>query len=318
MAYSLTDATALGLDLARTPGGVEAAGVLLRGLLPVGDAPAPPSAPAGLANARTRALALVGPSAPTVVDLDATAGLTGAPDPDGGAGSGLDAAADALALRLRRILRRLGTVSFGTVSELMTLALDLPLDPPLVRPAGGLRIASALQRDRGEVLADAVLAALVRHRDDPAAPVLARALTRRLDGTGPATAPLPALPAPGRVPVAVDPGPAGTVASDLLARLAAVDPVLLLRAAGPAPHVWAEHMHSAAWAVETTGRTRLAAAAQLDLLRCLAAAGVDEAVLLSGVWNRCSAAVQATVVADVVGEDTLVVLRADLLDVLPG
>ena len=69
--YSLTSASALGLDLARTPGGVEAAGVLLRGLLapPVGADEPLVRAPADLAVARARALALLGPAAPTVVDL---------------------------------------------------------------------------------------------------------------------------------------------------------------------------------------------------------------------------------------------------------
>ncbi len=326
MVYSLTNASALGLDLVRSPGGVEAAGVLLRGLLAPGHGPDPsrspghdPSRPPGhdpsrppvrgpadLAVARVRALTLAGPGGPTVVDL------TGGEEPAGDA--------DELARTLRRMLRRLGTVSFGTVGDLMALAAGLPrrVDPGAAASADepSLQVLDVLQVERGQVLADAVLAAVVRHRDDPAAPVLARALTQRLDPGGDLPPALPPAPTPGR---ALLPGASPVVqrTAELLQRIAAVeDPLSLLPPHGPAPHVWAQHMHEAAWAVETTGRTRVAAAAQLDLLRCLDLAGVDAATCLSGAWNTCSAAVQAHVVADVLAADSWTVLTADLLDAL--
>ncbi|MGJ7439647.1 hypothetical protein [Aquipuribacter sp. MA13-6] len=314
MVYSLTNASALGLDLVRTPGGVEVAGVLLRGLLsPAGADPSSPPVrgPADLAVARVRALTLAGPQGPTVVDL--TTGEEPEEDPD------------ELTRTLRRMLRRLGAVSFGTVGDLMTLAAGLPggLSPEGVSPQGAsssepsLRLVDALQVERGQVLADAVLAAVVRHRDDPAAPVLARALSQRLDPGADLLPALPPAPAPGRALPGQSPVMRRT--AELLQRIAGVpDPLDLLPAHGPAPHVWAQHMHEAAWAVETTGRTRLAAAAQLDLLRCLDVAGVDAATCLSGVWNTCSAAVQAHVVADVLAADSWTVLTADLLEGLGG
>lgn len=311
MVYSLTNASALGLDLVRTPGGVEAAGVLLRGLLePAGDHDPfcpPVRGPADLAVARVRALTLAGPGGPTVVDLTTT-GEEPAGDPDD------------LARTLRRMLRRLGAVSFGTVGDLMALASGLPRPTsPGGAPSPGepsLQVLDVLQVERGQVLADAVLAAVVRHRDDPAAPVLARALAQRLDPGGDLPPALPPVPAPGR---ALLPGASPVVhrTAGLLQRIAAVeDPLSLLPPHGPAPHVWAQHMHEAAWAVETTGRTRVAAAAQLDLLRCLDVAGVNAATCLSGAWNTCSAAVQAHVVADVLAADSWTVLTADLLDAL--
>ncbi|WP_340293504.1 hypothetical protein, partial [Aquipuribacter hungaricus] len=75
MPYRLTDASALGLDLARTPGGVGAARVLLR-LLLAGpqDVRTPVRARADLVVSRERARELLGPDGPTVVDLTAVEG----------------------------------------------------------------------------------------------------------------------------------------------------------------------------------------------------------------------------------------------------
>jgi hypothetical protein len=315
--YSLTDASALGLDLARTPGGVGAAEVLLRGLLGPLDDLVPARAPADLAVARARAVALLGPPPPTVVDLTG-AGL--------GLGDGSDAAAPgdrAALLRSRKLLRRLGAVHLGTVEDLLALAADLPRLAPASTSAwpgegSTLAVVEALDADRGEVLADAVLAALVRTRPDPAAPVLARALEHRLDPPAPERAGLPPLPAPGRALLA-DPSPVAVATAGLLRRIAATpDAACTLSATGSAPDVWAEHMHEAAWAVATTGRTRLAAAAQLELLRCLDAAGVDGAACVGGAWHPCSAAVQAHVVADVLGSHSWTELTADLMAVLPA
>lgn len=329
--YSLTDASALGLDLARTPGGVGAAGVLLRGLLGPLDDLVPARAPADLAVARARAVALLGPPAPTVVDLTGVGSGAGS-----GAGSGVGSGVGsgpasgervpgdrAAVLRSRKLLRRLGAVHLGTVDDLLALAADLPRLAPASTSAwpgegSALAVVEALEADRGEVLADAVLAALVRDRPDPAAPVLARALEHRLDPPAPERAGLPPLPPPGRALLA-DSSPVAVATAGLLRRIAATpDAARTLSATGPAPDVWAEHMHEAAWAVATTGRTRLAAAAQLELLRCLDAAGVDGAACVGGAWNPCSAAVQAHVVADVLGSHSWTELTADLMAVLPA
>ena len=128
---------------------------------------------------------------------------------------------------------------------------------------------------------------------------------------------LPELAPPGRALRAAGSSPVVVGVAALLERVAAAEEDLLLLEHRPAPQVWAEHMHSAAWAVETTGRTRLAAAAQLELLRCLDAAGVGGGAYLGGVWNACSAAVQAQVVADVLPAATAHVLSAELLAALP-
>ncbi|MFC7163916.1 hypothetical protein ACFQL5_16635 [Aquipuribacter hungaricus] len=330
MPYRLTDASALGLDLARTPGGVGAARVLLR-LLLAGpqDVRTPVRARADLVVSRERARELLGHDGPTVVDLTAVegagrrpAGAAGpAADHGSDAGHGLDAdlAADpedaaasaaALARRLQRLARRLGAVSFGTVGDLLALGRGL---------AEELVVASAVPADDlPDVDTDALLAELVRERDDVPASVLASALAHRLDPLAPGHPALPPLLPSGRALLAAGPSPVVLGTAALVGRVAAAREEVLLLPGRPAPQVWAEHMHSVAWAVETTGRTRLAAAAQLDLLRSLDAAGVTPAALLGGVWNACSAAVAAQVVLDVLPNETHDVLCADLLEVLPG
>ena len=337
VAYRLTDASALGLDLARTPGGVEAAGVLLR-LLLAGprDVHPPVRARADLVVARVRAQDLLGPDGPTVVDLTAAedaaearraeqahhaSGAAGSAQEPEAVGSAQEAE-DVLLRRLRRMARRLGAVSFGTVTDLLDLGRTLaehhaggsaggsaggPAGGPADGPAG----------DLGEVVTDALLAALVRGRPDPAAPVVARALALRMDPPAPALPAVASLLPPGRALLGVGTSPVVVGVVGLLGRIGAASQDVLLLPRGPAPQVWAEHMHSAAWAVEITGRTRLAAAAQLDLLRCLDAAGVSGGAYLGGVWNACSAAVQAQVVVDVLPAETYEVLCADLLGVLP-
>ncbi len=347
MAYRLTDASALGLDLARTPGGVEAAGVLLRLLLVHPDQALPPvRARADLVVARVRAHDLLGPAGPTVVDLtaadpaavDLTAVDLTAVDlaavedhvrgrRDGVADQGAAAAPseDVLLRRLRRMARRLGAVSFGTVADLLALGEELARDLGAVpragstedlRPAGDPARLLALP----EVVGDALLAALLRGREPhgAATEVLARSLEHRLDPPPPASPALPPLLAPGRALRAAGPSPVVAGVASLLERVAAGGGALLRLQEGDARPAWAEQMHSAAWAVQTTGRTRLAGAAQLDLLRALHAAGVGGDAWLAGVWNACSGAVQAQVVADVLPGDTAEALSADLRAVLPG
>ena len=80
------------------------------------------------------------------------------------------------------------------------------------------------------------------------------------------------------------------------------------------PAVWSNAMHSTTWAVALTGRTAAAAAAQLDLVRCLAGRPIGADDLMRGLWNHLSAAVQAHVVADLVDGDTWEVLCGDVLD----
>jgi hypothetical protein len=311
--YTLTDASALGFDLVRTPGGADVAGVLLRGLLaPADPGRLPVRAPADLAVARTRATALLGPAVPTVVDLRAVEQATGSL-PGGGGGS---------SAALRRTLRRLGALTFGTAADLQALAGDLAgagaPGPGAAGDDSSLRVLGAAEAERGEVLADAVLAALVGRRSEPAALVLARTLNHRLDPPPPEPAGLPPAPPPGTALLVHQQGSALVRSTaHLLGRVAAVrDPSDLL-VDGPSPEVWAEHMHEATWAVETTGRTLTAAVAQLDLVRCLDAAGVDAATCTGGVWRSCSAAVQAHVVGDVLGAGSWTALTADLLDALP-
>ena len=67
---------------------------------------------------------------------------------------------------------------------------------------------------------------------------------------------------------------------------------------------WAPAMHSATWAVQLSGRVREAAAAQLRAVRVLVDAGLTASEAARGVWNLVSGALQATVAADLVDDDT--------------
>ncbi|WP_336924001.1 hypothetical protein [Aquipuribacter sp. SD81] len=322
MPYSLTSASALGLDLARTPGGAGAAAQLVRGL-GVDPGPAVPGTgpgPSDLAEARDRAVALLVADGPATVRLEDPRDPREPSNPSGpsdpaAARPGVTGALDALSTALRRLRSTAAGLALGTVHDLVDLASGLPVDAT-GRPGGagvpGLHVRPAREAALGRAVADAVLAELVLARRDPAAPVLARALRAVLDASV-----LPEVGAPG------DALPAGAV-RDLVRAVAAAHAARLVRvgrtepptglATGDAAGAWTTAMHDATWAVELTGRTRLAATAQLELVRALAVSGVDAHSAAAGTWNRCSGAVQALVVADLVGEETLCALHADLAD----
>jgi hypothetical protein len=73
---------------------------------------------------------------------------------------------------------------------------------------------------------------------------------------------------------------------------------------------WAPAVHSASWAVFLAGRVRAGAAAQLELVQAIEAAGVPLGDRAGGVWNLLSGAVQALMVRDLLDAPT----AARLLD----
>jgi hypothetical protein len=79
---------------------------------------------------------------------------------------------------------------------------------------------------------------------------------------------------------------------------------------------WAPAMHSATWAVQLSGRGREAAAAQLRAVRVLVDSGLTPREAARGAWNLVSGAVQATVAADLVDDDTAQRLTGPLAEVL--
>jgi hypothetical protein len=108
-------------------------------------------------------------------------------------------------------------------------------------------------------------------------------------------------------------GPANDELDHLLAGLARLDRtghLRLLEAAGEARSRggWAQAMHSATWAVHLADRVRPSAAAQLRAVRVLGDADVPVADAAAGTWNVVSGAVQATVVGDLLDDESAALL----------
>jgi hypothetical protein len=68
---------------------------------------------------------------------------------------------------------------------------------------------------------------------------------------------------------------------------------------------WAEDMHEATWAVHLSGRVRDAAGVQLQALQPFERAGLGAADAAAGVWNLVSGALQGLVVRDLVDDGAL-------------
>jgi hypothetical protein len=66
---------------------------------------------------------------------------------------------------------------------------------------------------------------------------------------------------------------------------------------------WAPAMNEASWAAHLTGRTELAATAQLEAVGAFRAAGFTVADGAHGVWNAISGVVQACVVRDLLTDE---------------
>jgi hypothetical protein len=116
-------------------------------------------------------------------------------------------------------------------------------------------------------------------------------------------------------------GPAHDELDLLLARLARLDRAghgLLLEAAHAARGRggWAGAMHSASWAVHMADRVRPSAAAQLRAVRVLSDADVSVTDAAAGTWNVVSGAVQATVVKDLLDDESAALLLDPVTRVL--
>ncbi|PIE26566.1 MAG: hypothetical protein CSA58_08720 [Micrococcales bacterium] len=73
---------------------------------------------------------------------------------------------------------------------------------------------------------------------------------------------------------------------------------------------WAPAMHDASWAIHLSGRARVAAAAQLVGTMAFADAGFTGKDGAYGVWNAVAGVIAASVVADLLPEDSAAILRA--------
>jgi hypothetical protein len=105
-------------------------------------------------------------------------------------------------------------------------------------------------------------------------------------------------------------GPAGPQLTELLVSPLHNGPAIAARWAAvttqpPDSARWAQVMHRGCWAAHLSGRIRTVAAAQLLAVQAFATAQLGPRELGGGLWNLFAGAVQATVVADLLDEDTI-------------
>ncbi|GAA1882846.1 hypothetical protein [Lapillicoccus jejuensis] len=275
MRYSLVNATALGFDLVRMPGGAQVAEVLLAACA------ATPSELALLGRhhpgagrtarweaARRRSLDLRPTLSTTDVSADAVAH----------AASDADAASS--------LVTRLAEAPLGSLD-----ALD-----HFVRHDALEGIAPGTDHDlAADVLVDAATAGYC-------STLLDGVERRRL------AAPFVQGRREGLVPT---PAPTVPAVRRLLEDLRGWGPVEwaemdgVLDAVRASTSGWSEAMHEAGWAAHLSGRVRTAAVSQLQAVSAYAASGLTPTQAAFGAWNALSGVVQALVVADLLGEPEL-------------
>ncbi|RJK92448.1 hypothetical protein [Vallicoccus soli] len=295
--YTLVSAPVLAFDLVRRPGGEHVAR-LLREALELGPADLPvlaACAPSDVDATAARAGAWLAVSAAEAQRLEVTGLLE---DVRAATAEGRPVTAGTL--------QALESAPLGSLDALLRCVRREVLDWTWSAASGpladGLAVQSAPATAATSVLCDAVASCyLAGELDDDARRRLAGPWTRAARALGLAER------------SATDPGE-GTRA--LLARLRALGPADLerLRAASAATRAsrsrWAEAVHDASWAVHLSGRVRPAAAAQLLAVEAVRDAGLPLADSAGGVWNLLSGAVQASVVADLLGDEPTALLAS--------
>jgi hypothetical protein len=86
---------------------------------------------------------------------------------------------------------------------------------------------------------------------------------------------------------------------------------------GPVPSDWAAHMHAACWATYLTGRGRDTAVAQLHALRALVDGASGVAAPRHGLVATVVAAVHASMVADLLADETVAAMTDPFFRLLP-
>jgi len=271
--YTLVSAATLGFDLSRLPGGARAAEVLTAGML--------------ADDVLVTAMARQHRSHCVLDDRSTTS------RPDAGA---VRRARELAASGSNRIIDLTAPTSADLVTQLERRTLgDAASLERLVH--GELVVVGQHVDERTaalarEVLADAVLAAY-------AADALPRDLTGLLPAAyDDAVASSPVAPSVG------DLGPQGDDVITVLESLATEPERWRVALAGTVDTsgAWARAMHAACWCAEIAGRTRATALGQLLAVRAMAEGGVTAAQAASGVWNAAAGVVQATILADVLGD----------------
>jgi hypothetical protein len=287
--YSLVSAATLGFDLVRLPAGRSVAEVLLAGLgADAGALAAVAAAHPGRGLEREQRGALA------VRSRRAREMAVGVPHL-----RGVAAAAGGRAAVLVTQLEQ------GTIGDAPTLE-RLLRDDVLGRehPAAGT-VDADLLAEAADVLADAAVGFWAA---GVLPPLVRRELTAAFDRV------TDAGPLSGRD--SVDLGPSSTELEEFLAAVRDLDETGRTRwrvavDEGRADHrPWATAMHEASWAAHVSGRTRALATAQLHGVQAFLDGGFDTRDGASGAWNAVAGCVQGIVMADLLDDVSLAVLRA--------
>ena len=315
MTYSLVNATALGFDLVRVPGGPNVADVVLHAL------DADERALQTLANLHP------GPCRQTCWDGAVHAAASRPP-----MRTSLELAAQAVDLAAagddrgsQELVTRLGAAPLGDLAALDRFVRRDALDWTW-EAAGEVSLQRLRDRLAADVLVDAAASAYCadvlpdHERRHLAGPYLAAvrggqaavADLATVDGVGAVDAARPVA----RPVARLDAGDAGEAVAAVLAQVStwteadraewrsAVD---LLRTGQGA---WTSAMHDAGWAAHLSGRTRTAARTQMLAVSAFRAAGFTAADAAQGSWNALSGVLQALVVVDLLGDDETATLLA--------
>lgn len=291
MTYSLVNASALGFDLVRLPGGPNVAEVVVRAL----DAD----------EAGLQELANVHPGPCRATCWDAAVRATAGRPPMRAA---LQLAAEAVDLAAagdergsQELVTRLGAAPLGDLQALDRFVRRDVLDWTW-ETAGDVSVQRLRDRLAADVLVDAATSAYCSQllgddeRRHLAAPYLTatREASLRPDAVGDA----------GEAVAAVLHEVGTWDDADRSEWRSSVD---LLRTGQGA---WTAAMHDAGWAAHLAGRTRTAARVQMLAVSAFRAAGFTDTDAAHGAWNALSGVLQALVVIDLLGDDETATLLA--------
>jgi hypothetical protein len=293
----LVNASALGFDLVRLPGGPNVADVVVRGL------DADESTLQQLANVHP------GPCRPRCWDAAVRAAGTRPP-----MRAALELAAQAVDLAAagdergsQELVTRLGAAPLGDLEALDHFVRRDVLDWTW-EMAGDVALQRLRDRLAADVLVDAATSAYCSQllgdddRRHLAAPFLTA--TRAADAGVEGWADVAGAGDAGEAVAAVLHEVATWAEADRADWRSAVD---LLRTGQGA---WTSAMHDAGWAAHLAGRTRTAARVQMQAVGAFRAAGFTAADAAHGSWNALSGVLQALVVIDLLGDDeTAALLR---------
>ncbi|MEO3937270.1 hypothetical protein V3N99_10985 [Dermatophilaceae bacterium Soc4.6] len=284
MRYSLVNASALGFDLVRLPGGIRTAEVLLA---------ACEASPAELSH-----LAGVHPGLGREPRWDSVRERTQVRRPVLSASDLAEPALRSAALDATdggsELLTRIAEAPLGDLDSLSSFVRHEALEATWTR-VGGMALQDFRAQLASDVLVDAATSAYCSDllEADERRRLASPYLQVRRSGT--------------LHPVEPTTGTVGAVLATVSAWCRAEREALATAVDANRSQTsrWAGAMHEAGWAAHLSGRTRRAAVAQLQAVLAFRSAGFSTTEAASGAWNAVSGVVQALVVEDLLAADDL-------------